>query len=145
MCAKGNLKMRLGKSSELRVTSELVRRGVDVYFPCVDDKAIDFVIRQEIGEDIQYFDIQVKSVKGYNRIIGLGDINAKEDNYILVIHYRHDNKPDEFFYLLRNQILEHWLADSGWGDLVFNKAQRQQYESQDLYTLARYVQGFQVY
>ncbi len=141
MCAAGNIRMRGGKSSELRVVSELVRLGVDVFLPCVDDKAIDFVIRQAIGEDIQYFDIQVKSVKGYNRIIGLGDINAKADNYILVIHYRHASKPDEFFYLLGHQILEHWLADSGWGDLVFNKPQRQQYASQDLPALARYAQG----
>jgi len=37
-------KMRGGKSSELIVAGELIRHGLDVYLPCVDDQSIDLLI-----------------------------------------------------------------------------------------------------
>lgn len=134
-----NQRLRSGKSSELRIASELTRLGVDVYMPCVDDQAIDMVIRKDVSEKTIYYDVQVKSVKGYNRIVGLSNVQHKGENYILIVHYRHDNKPDEFFYLTKDQIMRHWLSDSGWGDLVFNKHESEQYASQDLKGLARYL------
>ena len=129
-------KLRAGKSSELIVAGELIRNGLDVYMPYVDDQAIDLIIRSEIDDEIKYYDIQIKSVKGYNRIIGLKNIEEKNPDYILIIHYRHDNKPDEFFYLTKDQIIKHYLKDSDWGDLIFNKPEREKYKDQIIANLA---------
>lgn len=129
-------KLRAGKSSELIVAGELIRNGLDVYMPYVDDQAIDLIIRSEIDNEIKYYDIQIKSVKGYNRIIGLKNIEEKNPDYILIIHYRHDNKPDEFFYLTKDQIIKHYLKDSDWGDLIFNKPEREKYKDQIIANLA---------
>ena len=81
-----NLRSRAGKSSELIVAGELLRQGLDVYLPCVDDQAIDLVIRTQSADDIRYHDVQVKSVKGYNRIIGLGGLQSVSPDFLLVIH-----------------------------------------------------------
>jgi len=131
-----NNRSRNGKSSELMVAGELLRNGLDVYLPLVDDQAIDMIIRQPVGNTVKHYDIQVKSVSGYNRIVGLRDIEAKDDNYILVLHYRHSDKPDECLYLLRPQILQYHKPEYEWGDLIFNKPQREQYMSQSLSELA---------
>lgn len=131
--------LRGGKSSELIVAGELLRHGLDVYLPCVDDQAIDLLLRADHPDGVRYYDVQVKSVKGYNRIIGLKNVDAKSLRYILVIHYRHDNRHDEFFYLTKEQISRHHLRDSAWGDLVFNKQERKLYESQTLANLANRI------
>jgi len=135
-----NLRTRAGKSSELIVAGELLRHGLDVYLPCVDDQAIDLVIRTRGVNGICYHEVQVKSVKGYNRIIGLGDLQSISPGFLLVIHYRHDNRADEFFYLTLDQIKKHHLGGS-WGDLVFNKTERSTYGAQNLAHLANYLQG----
>ena len=131
-----NSRSRNGKSSELMVAGELLRNGLDVYLPLVDDQAIDMIIRQPVGNAVKHYDIQVKSVSGYNRIVGLRDIEAKAASYILILHYRHSNKPDECLYLLRDQILQYHKPEYEWGDLIFNKAQREQHISQSLSELA---------
>jgi len=131
-----NKRLRGGKSSELMVAAELIRHGVDVYLPCVDDQAIDLVLRAEGPGGVRYYDVQVKSVKGYNRILGVKPVATRPGKYVLVLHFRHDEGPDEFFYLTRNQILSHHLKDSGWGDLVFNKPERKKYKEQTLSDLA---------
>jgi len=132
-----NKALRQGKGSELMVAAELTRQGLDVYLPCVDDQAIDMIVRLERPDGIHCYDIQVKSVAGYNRIIGVQDPTRRTGNYVLVIHYRHATKPDEFFYLTADQIVRHQIADSGWGDLVFNRAEREQYAPQTLSDLPR--------
>jgi hypothetical protein len=130
---------RNGKSSELIVAGELLRYGLDVYLPLVDDRAIDMIVRQPMLGAVKHYDIQVKSVSGYNRIIGLAEVASKSDNYILVIYYRHAKKPDECFYLLRHQILLHHLAESHWGDVVLNKAEREKYGCQTLKDLSEKI------
>ena len=132
-----NTRMRGGKSSELIVAGELLRHGLDVYLPCVDDRAIDLLLRVEDQVGVRHYDVQVKSVRGYNRIVGLKDIDNKPSRYILILHYRHDDKADEFFYLTKNQVLRHYLKGAEWGDLVFNKAEREQYVAQTLADLGR--------
>ncbi len=131
-----NNRSRNGKSSELMVAGELIRNGLDIYLPLVDDQAIDMIIRQPASNTIKHYDIQVKSVSGYNRIVGLRDIEAKAQTYILILHYRHNTKPDECLYLLRDQILKYHKPEYEWGDLIFNKLQREQYMSQSLAMLA---------
>jgi hypothetical protein len=135
-----NLRSRAGKSSELIVAGELLRQGLDVYLPCVDDQAIDLVIRTQSADGVRYHDVQVKSAKGYNRIIGLRDLQSVSPDFLLVIHYRHELRADEFFYLTLSQIKKHHLGGS-WGDLVFNKTERSTYGEQNLSHLANYLQG----
>src|SRR5438045_6759412 len=94
--------------------------------PCVDDQAIDLLIRAESEGDVLHYDVQVKSVKGYNRIIGIRNLENKGSRYILIIHYRHDNRPGEFFYLTKEQVALHHIAGS-WENLVFNKPERERY------------------
>ena len=134
-----NKRLRIGKSSELTVAGELIRHGLDVYLPCVDDQAIDLLLRASAPDGVHYYDLQIKSVKGYNRIVGLRDVERQRGNYILIIHYRHDERPDEFFYLTREQIALHQLKDSEWGDLVFNRPERKRYSGQTLADLAKCV------
>lgn len=131
-----NKKLRQGKSSELTVAGELIRHGLDVYLPCVDDQAIDLIVRVEINGMVAFYDIQVKSVAGYNQIIGVKPPEDRPGNYVLILHYRHGNKADEFFYLMRDGITKHHLKGSAWGDLVFNKAEREQYAHKGLAHLA---------
>ena len=134
-----NLRLRGGKSSELIVAGELLRKGIDVYLPCVDDQAIDLLVRAEKGGLVRHYDVQVKSVEGYNRIIGIKKGGLKNRRSILVVHYRHLDRPDEFFYLTREQVAKHHLADSDWGDLVFNKDERRLYSRQTLEYLAQKI------
>jgi len=137
-----NKKLRGGRASELMVAGELLRRGVDVYLPCVDDQAIDLVARVEQQDTVKFYDLQVKSVAGYNRLLGVHPPpQGRESNCILVIHYRHANRPDEFFYLRGDQIAQHVIAGSSWGDLVFNKREREKYGGQSLDHLARFLSG----
>ncbi len=131
-----NNRSRNGKSSGLLVAGELLRNGLDVYLPLVDDQAIDMIIRQPICNTVKHYDIQVKSVSGYNRIVGLKDIEAKANTYILILHYRHTTKADECLYLLRDQILQYHKPEYEWGDLIFNKPQREEYMAQSLSELA---------
>jgi len=120
------------------VASLLTRNSIDVYFPIVDDIAIDMIIRT----DSMYYDIQVKSVKNYNRIVGVKKLHSKKKNYIIIIHYRHDKKNDEFFYLTLKQAIRLWKEKdkdgnlNKWGDLIFNKVERQLYSTQTLEDLA---------
>lgn len=131
-----NNRSRNGKSSELMVAGNLIRYGLDIYLPLVDDQAIDMIIRQPIGSVVKHYDVQVKSVSGYNRIVGLRDIEAKADTYILILHYRHSTKEDECLYLLRDQIRKYHKPEYEWGDLIFNKPQREEHMSQSLALLA---------
>jgi hypothetical protein len=134
-----NLRLRSGKASELRVAAELIRHGLDAYLPCVDDQGIDLIVRVRKPAEVRYYDVQVKSVKGYNRIVGLTP--PAHERHILIIHYRHDTKPDEFFYLTPQQIAEHHLKDSPWKDLVFNAPERDKYQRQTLAQFAEALLG----
>ena len=132
-----NKRLRVGKSSELAVASQLIRHGLDAYVPCVDDQSIDLLIRSEVEGSIKYYDVQVKSVAGYNRIIGVPDVDEKSDKWLLIIHYRHEGKVDEYFYLTRAQVQQQHIKGSEWGDLIFNKEEREsKYMNQNLADLA---------
>jgi hypothetical protein len=136
-----NIRSRNGKSSELIIAGELIRHGLDVYLPLVDDQAIDMIVRVPVGDTVKHFDIQVKSVAGYNRVVGLRDIDQKGNNYILIVHYRHANKPDETLYLLKSQVLEYHKKEYEWGDLILNKSDRDKYLSQSLSVLAERIKN----
>jgi lipopolysaccharide biosynthesis glycosyltransferase len=136
-----NSRARNGKSSELFVAGELIRHGLDVYLPLVDDQAIDMIIRTPLGNTLRHYDVQVKSVAGYNRIVGLRDIEKKSETHILIIHYRHATKPDECLYLLREQVLQYHNPKYEWGDLIFNKPDRERHIAQSLEALAASIKA----
>ena len=136
-----NKGMRAGKASELAVASGLIRYGLDVYLPAVDDQAIDLLVRVEDEFGVRHFDVQVKSVKGFNRILGVKNLSAKSENYLLILHFRHEGHPDDYFFLTRDEAAHHHLPDSNWGDLVFNKEQRERYAHRDLRILAEWLKS----
>jgi hypothetical protein len=47
----GNKSRYLGKAAELRVSSELLLRGINVYFPAMDDNSVDLLT--SLGDKIQ--------------------------------------------------------------------------------------------
>lgn len=127
---------RLGKSSEFAVIGELMMRDLDIYIPTVDDKAIDFIIRFEFSDSVIYYEVQVKSVKGYNCLIGIDDLSKYKGNKILIVHYRHDSKKDEFFYFTPSQMQEFMVPNAKLKDFKFNKDDRERYSIQNLDNLA---------
>ena len=101
-------KMLKGKAAELRISAELIRHGLDVYAPLVDVRAIDLIVRaQAANNKTCYWEIQVKSVGGYNRVIGVNHevVNATP-TYILIVNYNFGDR-NEFMYLLQKQVLQH--------------------------------------
>ena len=75
--------LRKGKSAELLVFSELIRRGADLYLPVIDI-GIDAIIRREDGT---YLEIQVKSTEkddqaGY---FNVDDINKRPEDKFFII------------------------------------------------------------
>jgi hypothetical protein len=57
--------LQVGRYSEYFTKMEFTLYGFEVYTSEVDDRCVDFVVRQRNG---QFFDVQVKSVRGYNYI-----------------------------------------------------------------------------
>ena len=132
--------MRAGKISELEVATVCIKEGLSVFLPLVDDEAVDMVVRITGG---RHYDVQVKSCAGHNRIIGVPwqfILDDAADNYILVVAYRFSNKQSEFDYLtvddLRDDLSLRLAGEAPWGDLVFNKAQRDKYSDRSLDSLA---------
>ena len=128
-------KQKHGKYAELKVATELLKENIPVYFPFVDDEKVDLIIRIGGKAGVKHYDIQVKSVKGYNRIIGVPweYIASKPNNYLLVIAFIHSRKPDEFFFLRVKDLLNlmpNPLPD--WGDLRFTKLEREKYKDQTI-------------
>jgi hypothetical protein len=116
-----------GKESELMVAGILCDNGLDVFLPLVD-RGLDMVVQGKDG----LYGIQVKSVKDYNRIVGLSTLPD-----FLIVHYRNTGtKKDELLYLTKDQVLKHWLPDSEWKDVVLNKEDRERYADQ---TIDRFI------
>jgi hypothetical protein len=136
--------MRGGKISELEVATACIKEGLSVFLPLVDDEAVDMVVRLSGG---RHYDKQVKSCAGYNRIIGLPwqfILDDAADNYILVVAYRFPDKPSDFYYLTVDDLrgdttLRPEPLVSSWGDLIFNKPQRDRYIGRRLDALATYL------
>jgi hypothetical protein len=131
--------VREGKWKELRVISDLLKSGLDVYPAAVDDQGIDCVIRTENGGRVTYYDVQIKGYRGYNRVIGVSRRTVEQQTgaYLLVLAFFHPHpKRDEVFFLTRRQVLDLKDRDFGpggdgkWGDLLFNKQDRESFARQ---------------
>ena len=131
------LTMRRGKAAELRVMAELTRHGLDVYAPLIDDQGIDLIVRAKDEHlKVRYWEIQVKSVEGYGRVMGLRheSISAFAGNYILIINY-HFNERDEYLYLLQKQALKLVPPDAPSTNLCLSKSERSYYYEKKNQTL----------
>ena len=128
-----------GKHAELMVASELIGLGLEVFFPFVDASGTDLLVRVERGGKSNHYDIQVKSVKGYNLPIGLQrkKVESKGSEFILVLVFLHKGKKDEFYYLTRDQLLEFLPPNAEWGDIPFGKNEREKFKEQNLEDLAQ--------
>lgn len=137
-------RMRGGKIAELEVATACIKEGLSAFFPIVDDEYVDMVVRLPGGK---HYDIQVKSVRGYNRIIGLPwqfILDDAADNYILVVVYRFDGRQSEFFYLTVEDLRGDLKPDPipvGWGDLIFNRPERAKYADRGLDAMAKHLRG----
>ncbi len=88
--------LQLGKYAEYYVKMEFTRLGFDVYAAEVNDKGIDFVIRRDKN---RYFDVQVKSVRGFNYIFfPKGGFAPRTNLLAAVVIFLHSAGPD--FYLI---------------------------------------------
>lgn len=131
-----------GKYAELMVASEFIKAGISVFFPFVDDEKVDLIIRVRKRRRIEHYDVQVKSVRGYNRVIGVDwkHIKSNPSNYLLAVAFIHDKKPDEIFVLT--------MEDLGkltprrlpkWGDLRFTKAERTKYRKRRIQNIDSFL------
>jgi hypothetical protein len=57
--------LQVGRYAEYFTKMEFTLYGYEVYTSEVDDRCVDFVVRREGG---QFFDVQVKSLRGYGYI-----------------------------------------------------------------------------
>lgn len=57
--------LQVGRYAEYFTKMEFTLYGFEVYTSEVDDRCVDFVVRREGG---QFFDVQVKSLRGYGYI-----------------------------------------------------------------------------
>lgn len=132
-------KQASGKHAELKVASELIGLGLEVYFPFVDTSGTDLLVRVEREGTTKHYDIQVKSVKGHGLALGLPRkrVEAKGSNFIVVLAFLHKGRQDEFYYLTRQQLLEFLPQDTEWGDIPFDKKRRERFKGQDLEGLAQ--------
>jgi hypothetical protein len=88
--------LQVGKYSEYFVKMEFTLYGFDVYQAEVDDKGIDFVIRK--GQD-RYYDVQVKSVGGFNYIFFRKEFFALRGNLFAAVVILDEGEPPKLFLI----------------------------------------------
>jgi hypothetical protein len=130
-----NEKMRSGSATELLVAAELLRLGVDVYRPLVDDVGVDLLVRSNCEGRVKHYDIQVKSVKGVGPHLGIKRPSEPLNPLSVLILFWWQDDAYEAIYLSSSQVFE-LHKDTSWGDLKFNKAEKTKYKHQTIAHLA---------
>ena len=69
--------------------------GFEVYTAEVDDRGVDFVIRK----DDRYYDVQVKSARGYKYIFFPKDKFGPRDNLLAAIVLFFDGEPPQLYLI----------------------------------------------
>ncbi|MCR8724132.1 hypothetical protein [Frigidibacter sp. ROC022] len=83
--------LQLGRYAEYFTKMQFVLLGLDVYSAEVDDRGIDFVVRQEPG---RYWDVQVKSVRNLNYVFVRKDVFRLRKNLLLALAlFEEDREP----------------------------------------------------
>lgn len=100
--------LQIGRYAEYFTKMQFILLGLDVYSAEVDDRGIDFVVRQEPD---RYWDVQVKSVRKLNYVFVRKDVFPLRPNLLLALTLFEDgyapdqylipasrwSQPDEFF------------------------------------------------
>ena len=74
-------RLQISRYAEYFVKMEFTLFGFEVYTAEVDDRGVDFVIRK----DDRYYDVQVKSARGFKYIFFLKDKFNPRDNLLVAI------------------------------------------------------------
>ncbi len=84
-------RLQLGKYGEYLAKMEFTKHGFDVYTAEVDDKGIDFVIR---NKDNRYYDIQVKSIRTASKIFMRKEVfKLRENLYLSLLIFKDKEEP----------------------------------------------------
>jgi len=90
-------KLQVGKYAEYFMKMEFTLYGYDVYTTEVDDKGIDFVVRDNKNKNIdtKYYDVQVKSVRSKSNYIFFPKKTfiLKPNLLAAIIHFIQDEPP----------------------------------------------------
>ncbi|WP_202898652.1 hypothetical protein [Actibacterium atlanticum] len=98
--------MQIGRFAEYWTKLKLVSEGLDTFTSEVDDRGIDFVIRQEPNH---YWDVQVKSSRNLNYVFIRKDKTTLAENKLLALVLFEDGEEPESFLIP----LSRWITPSG--------------------------------
>jgi hypothetical protein len=88
--------LQLGRYAEYYAKMEFASYGFEIYTSEVDDHGIDFVAKKSNN---RYFDVQVKSIRGYNYIFFPKDkFNLRNNLYAAIVIFLPTESPH--FYLI---------------------------------------------
>ena len=86
--------LQVGKYSEYYVKMEFIKYGLDVFTPEIDDKGIDFIIKNNKGK---FFEIQVKAVRGFNYVyMKKNKFNLSPNLYLALVMLKDGSVPELF-------------------------------------------------
>ena len=87
--------LQISRYAEYFVKMEFTLFGFEVYTAEVDDRGVDFVIRK----DDRYYDVQVKSARGFKYIFFLKDKFNPRDNLLAAIVLFFDGEPPQLYLI----------------------------------------------
>lgn len=93
-------KLQVGRYAEYLVKMEFTLYGLDVYGAEVDDKGIDFVVRVEPA---RYYDVQVKSIRGYQYVFFPKHCFELRDNMLAAVVLFHEGKAAQLYLIRASQ------------------------------------------
>ena len=96
-------RLQLGRYAEYFVKMEFTLFGFDVYTTEVDKQGIDFVIRK--GDD-RYYDVQVKSSRGFNYIFFPKDKFSPRANLLAAVVLFFDGQAPQLYLIPSTAWLE---------------------------------------
>lgn len=88
--------LQVGRFAEYFVKMELTLYGFEVYTSEVDDRGIDFVARREDGP---FFEVQVKSVRGFNYVFIPKDKSAIAAHRLLAVVILHQGEAPQLYLI----------------------------------------------
>lgn len=96
----GLTKQQLGRFAEYHVTMALVRAGLDVYTPAIDDRGIDLIARLGTAHFVEF---QVKATRGLNYVFMRKQVFAIHPNrFLAYVHFVGDDEPT--IYLIPSSV-----------------------------------------
>lgn len=109
--------LQLGRVGELLIKAKFIKNGLDVFSTEVDDKGIDFVVKNKHGE---YFDVQVKASNQTYVFMRKEVFKPRTNLYVALLVI--DKKDNNFFVLIpsldfEKKPLPNYLSDKEYEGL----------------------------